>query len=544
MVGTSDSADGSRSTATGPPAPAGSRSRFRAPSSGFLAVVAIVAVAIACATMVQRADWAQNAHFALVRALADGTPRIDAYQETTGDKVFTNGHYYSVKAPGLAFVSLPSYLVLRALGEPASDDTAVWLLNLFTTIPLAIVLLVLVRRVADAFEPGTGTLAAITLGAATLVLPFATLYFSHVATATLGFAAFYVLFRARSGPARLGVIALAGFLAGIACVFEYPSAIVAVALAVYALGRDRIVGRIAAYGLGGLLGLAPLLAYNAWAFGSPFHLSYQDLVIAGGASGHDVVGAHGGGVFGVTAPSLRVISELMLENRGLLTLTPVVAAGMAGAVLLFRRGQRAEGSLSLVLATAFLLYNSGLATFFGGGTPGPRYLVAVLPFVLAPIGLAYRRSAGTTIALALVSVATMATATITDPTIGSSDLIMRWPKNALAGVFQSTVVSIAGGPKGYVAIVPFLVLLGVALAAAAATLPTAYLDRWDLAEGATAVVLWLLVAYIVRSLVVPEPTLASAALALILSAAAITAQVMIIRVSHRVPAGRDPFRAG
>ena len=500
-----------------------------------------MAVAAACSTVVQRADWAQNAHYALVRSLADGTPQIDAYRETTGDVSYTDGHFYSAKAPGLAFISLPPYLALRAFDKvPPSDDTAIWFLNLFTTIPLLVVLLVLVRRAAEAFEQDTGVLAATALGTGTLVLPFATLYFSHVAAATLGFAAFYVLLRARAGPARLGVMAGAGFLAGLACVFEYPSALVAIALAAYALGRDRPVRRLLAYGLGGLAGLAPLLGYNAWAFGSPTYLSYHDVVSVGGTSGHDVVGAHDAGVYGITAPSLRVLSELLLENRGLLTLTPLAAAGMAGAVLLYQRGRKAEGALCIGLPIVFLLWNSGLTTTFGGpfggGTPGPRYLIGVLPFLIAPIGLTYRRAPGTTIALGLASMATMVVATVTDPMIGP-DFVVRWPRDVLAGRFQDTVIWIAGGPGGYVSMVPFLLLMGIALLATALTLPRMQLGRWDALEAASAVALWFVVAYLVRSIIVPDPTRHGAAVALILTGVAASAQILVVRkmrtVRHR-----------
>lgn len=510
------------------------RSRPSNARSVTLAAVTIAALAIAYGTVVQRPGWTQSAHYALVRALESGTPRIDAYQRTTGDKAYRDGHFYSVKAPGVAFVSLPPYLAMHALDRTPSDRTAIWILNLFTTIPFAVALLLLVRRVADELEPGTGTLVAFTLGAATLILPFATLYFSHVAAATLGFAAFYVLFRARSAPTRLPPFAVAGFLAGLACVFEYPSAIVCIALAAYALGRDRAVSRIAAYGVGGLVGLIPLLSYNTWAFGNPLSLSYRHTVLVEGASGHAVVATSNHGLFGITEPSLRVISQLLLENRGLLTLTPVVAAALAGSILLYRRGRRAESVLFVSLAAAFLIYNSGLTTpfggAFGGATPGPRYLIGALPFVLAPLGLTYRRSPGTTIALTLISFATMALATITDPMI-ESVLIMRWPKDALAGMFQATVISIAGGPTGYVAALPFAVLLFVALVATGLSLPHRDLQRRDLVEGATAVAFWLVVASVARALVVPEPTVAVAASALILAAAAIIGQVMVIRAA-------------
>ena len=50
----------------------------------------------------------------------------------------------------------------------------------------AFVLMLLVWRVADGFEPGYGAAAAVTVGLGTLVLPFSTLLFSHVFTAMLG----------------------------------------------------------------------------------------------------------------------------------------------------------------------------------------------------------------------------------------------------------------------------------------------------------------------------------------------------------------------
>ena len=56
--------------------------------------------------------------------------------------------------------------------------------------------------VGDRLEPGLGIAAAVTLGGATLVLPFATLFFSHVLAATLGFAAFAVLLLEREGAPR------------------------------------------------------------------------------------------------------------------------------------------------------------------------------------------------------------------------------------------------------------------------------------------------------------------------------------------------------
>ena len=86
----------------------------------------------------------------------------------------------------------------------------------------AVALLLLVRWVADRIEPGYGTAAAITLGLGTIVMTFAAEYFSHAIAATLGFAAFALLFREREGRARLSLVGAAGLLAGLAVSFEYP----------------------------------------------------------------------------------------------------------------------------------------------------------------------------------------------------------------------------------------------------------------------------------------------------------------------------------
>ena len=79
-------------------------------------VVGVVVLALAYALPVQRFGCGQKAHYSLVRALADGTPRIDRWAKETCDISYFDGHYYSNKAPGLAFTTLPVYLALDVLG--------------------------------------------------------------------------------------------------------------------------------------------------------------------------------------------------------------------------------------------------------------------------------------------------------------------------------------------------------------------------------------------------------------------------------------------
>ena len=66
--------------------------------------------------------------------------------------------------------------------------------------------------------------------------------------------------------------------------------------------------------------------------------------------------------------------QLLFSRIGLITVTPVVLAG-ARSRLLWKRGRRREAALAGFISIAFVVYNSGYATPFGGGTPGPRFLI-------------------------------------------------------------------------------------------------------------------------------------------------------------------------
>ncbi|MBA3332096.1 MAG: hypothetical protein H0T39_14700, partial [Actinobacteria bacterium] len=90
---------------------------------------------LATGSLVQQVGCNQTSHYALVRALADGTARIDPWQMETCDKSYFEGHFYSNKAPGLAFVALPLYLALDALDAvPENPRTAIWVLGLGSTV--------------------------------------------------------------------------------------------------------------------------------------------------------------------------------------------------------------------------------------------------------------------------------------------------------------------------------------------------------------------------------------------------------------------------
>jgi hypothetical protein len=470
-----------------------------------LAAAAFGALALAYALPMESVGCAQTSHYAATRAIADGSPTIDRYAEETCDLVRSGGHFYAAKGPAMDFWAAPWYLLLHAvgavppnrnhgLGYPAAmfgvPLRALWQIGLWAVVLPALGLLVLMRRTVERLEPGLGTAAAVTLGLGTLMLPFSTLLFAHVPAAALAFLAFALLFDRDAGPARVGA---AGAAAGLAISTDLPLAVPAVLLGLYAGARVPHVRRLLAFGAGGILGLVPLLAFNAWAFGNPFHLSYSGVALNPGAGGvEQTAGSHG--FFTLQLPDLRVAAELLLSQRGLLVLTPVAAAGVAGCVLLWRRGLRAEAALIGALCVAEVTWNSGHnGTFMslGGWVPGPRFLIPLLPFLCFALAPALRRAPATVGALALVSAGAMVVATSAEPLLRDDDT-RHWLSRIGHGNFTATVVSLSGVGHGWLAILPFyLVVLVAAIAAIAATrLPLA---RRDLTTAAGALVAWLLV---------------------------------------------------
>ena len=193
--------------------------------TGLAASLVLVVLAFSLGSLDQEIGCNQKAHYALVRALAEGTAIVDEYQPESCDLAYTDGHYYAAKAPGLAFVVLPVYVALDAADAiPDNPRTAVWVLGLFGALLPALVAAAIAGRLADRVAPATGTFVAATLAVGTLLLPFATLFFAHALAAALAVGAFALLWRDRLAPATA---ALAGLLTGFAVVVEHPAALVA-----------------------------------------------------------------------------------------------------------------------------------------------------------------------------------------------------------------------------------------------------------------------------------------------------------------------------
>jgi hypothetical protein len=470
-----------------------------------MALAAVLLVGLASAVMIQSFSWNQTSHYDLIRALNKDETTIDAYQQNTGDKVFYKGHYYSARAPGLALFALPFYDTLNLVdAESWTDshvappdhpgDEMIYLIGLWGNVLPGLLLVLLVWRVADRFEPGYGVAAAVVLGLGTMVLPFSQLLFSHVFTTFLSFAAFWLMLRERDGPPSPMLLALAGLAMGYAFSSEYPTFFAALVLGLFLLSRKDslaplgVVRRGGAYVAGGLVGIVPLLLYNHYAFHSWTHLAYSD------------VPRQQKGFFGIGAPSLKVLMTLLLDSRGLLTISPVLIMGAVGTVMLYRRGRRAEALTIGGICLCFLAYNSGYYLPFGGGFMGPRFLDTTLPFLAFPIGIALKRFPGPTIALAAISITTTVIATITHPLIGYENETVSWMRYLSKGLFQPTIASAYGLGRGWGGIWPFLLAAGAAVLLAAWVTPRLRLSGGGVLAGVLALAGWALFAALAPTL--------------------------------------------
>ncbi len=458
-----------------------------------LAVAAILLVGLAYATMIQSFSWNQTSHYDLIRALDNDKTTIDPYQENTGDKAYYKGHYYSARAPGLALYSLPFYAFIEKVGAESwankseaqrGDDEIVYLIGLWGNVLPGLLLLLLVGHVAERLEPGYGAATAVILGLGTLTLPLSTLLFSHVLCAFLGFAAFTLMWHERDGPPNPWYLGVAGLLMGYAGASEYPMFFAALVLGVYLLSRRDslhprgVLTRAGAYVLGGLIGIVPLLLYNHYAFGSWTHLAYSDIP------------RQQQGFFGIGLPSFRVLATLLLDSRGLLTLSPVLVMGAIGTWMLYRRGKRAEALAIAGVCVLYLGYNSGYYLPFGGGFMGPRFLMTLLPFLALPIGIALKRYPGPTIALAGVSLTTTIVATTTHPLIGYENETVTWMRYLREGFFQPTIASAYGLGRGWGGIWPFFLAAGGAVVLAALATARTRISRASLTAGVLALIGW------------------------------------------------------
>ena len=210
----------------------------------------------------------------------------------------------------------------------------------------------------------------------------------------------------------------------------------------------------------------------------------------------------------MSAPNRGVGMNLLFGYIGLITITPVVLAGAAGLVLLWRKGRRREASLAGALVVAFVVYNSGYTVPFGGGSPGPRFLIPMLPFLALGFAPAYRKWPWSTAALAIPSGGVMLGVTATTPLTPH----WSWRHHVFDGTFAGSGV----GPR-----LPLILLVLAAVFLTALATPISRPNRYELAGAALTFAAYLTIAVLGPRLIGHDPKVLVAAFALLVGVLAV-----------------------
>jgi len=359
--------------------------------------------------------WNQGARLAELHAIVmQGTVRIDAYHEITGDKALIDGHYYSEKAPAVVLMALPSFAatatVQRRMGldpdAPEAWRVSQWVatagsVGVVTALGGAAYFLLLSAR----FGTPLALVATYALFLGSLTFPYATALFAHAAT--VGLLAM-VLWAVLDRPSERRDY-VAGLCAGLAVATEYPAIIPCAALGLYLTHASP--ARAWRFGLAMAPGALIILGNNYLITGSPFEVAY------GANPAFPEVTS--GNTFGFSLPAAAAVAGLLWsEHRGLFFWSPVLLMAGPGLAVLFWKWR----PLAAGIVTVFVFMLMQVASFYGwagGNAVGPRYLSPALPFLglAAAYGIWRWPMVGVPATLVSVGLMGMVTAVAIDPPV-------------------------------------------------------------------------------------------------------------------------------
>ena len=456
--------------------------------------------------------WNQNSRLALTRALVErGSPIIDEYHATTGDKSLRDGHFYSDKAPGASLLALPAYALVYAATrltgaelpevrvvplDPAAElagqhpdpdarapgdrlaynqayRTALYVCRLLSTSLLAVVgvaalyLLVLRQHGGARSARARAAQVAVLYGLATPALVYSTALYGHQPCADLLLLGLAVALLSEETARSRTTALLSGLCLGLAVVCEYPAAVPVLMIFGFVAWR-RGPGFAAWSALGGLPCALGLAAYHLVAFGHPLKTGYDFVYLAEFAEGMRVN-------YGIHAPDPAVALELLFGRfRGLFYLAPVLILAAWGLVAqAFQAApkdlssrtwpERHVARLGLAIVGFYLALASGYYMWDGGATVGPRHCVPMLPFLALGLTPALRLVPGAVAALGAVSAAQMlaaAAAAPEAPQFGDPLWGHAWPHllGSQPGYGGATNLGLLLGLPGLLSVLPLLAL--------------------------------------------------------------------------------------
>ncbi len=303
------------------------------------------------------------------------------------------GHQYSNKAPGSSFLVVPVYAVVNAIAGEPSLAVSMWLCRVVSGVIPSLLFLYLLASFLARYAPDDRVrrLVVVAYALGSMAMTFSLLYFSHqlsgICIASAWFLCIDVVERARGRAAMFG----AGLLAGAGLLVDYQTAFAAVPVGIYLLvGLARssrppreVASLIGLAALGAAIPIAVLLWYHAVCFGSPLRTGYD--------ASETFAHFHQQGFLGITTFRREAFwGSLFRPDNGLFVLAPWLLLAFPGAVMLWRRrgaADRATTVVAMSVIVILIVFVSMITFWRAGWSVGPRYITAMLPFMLPLIAI-------------------------------------------------------------------------------------------------------------------------------------------------------------
>lgn len=302
---------------------------------------------------------------------------------------------YSAYSPGQSVAAAPLALLGHMLALLLEPNATAWVaraitlwLNPLVTAGIAALLYLAAARLGYGQRAAIGT--ALIYGLATLAWPHSKTLFSEPLTALCLFGAFVAALYAlpppgAAGPARRGLLLLAGVLAGLAPAVKIQAALLGpllalhVALLIWLAARQQAPGQrirsaaglLLTWGAGAALALGALALFQWSFYGSPLESAYGSNERALQTLFTKNLWA---GLYGL----------LLSPGKGLVWYALPLLLWPLAFVQFWRRSWLAALACGLIVAAQVGFY-ARVSFWHGDGAWGPRYLNIVLPFVVLPL---------------------------------------------------------------------------------------------------------------------------------------------------------------
>jgi hypothetical protein len=355
--------------------------------SGNLRIFLLFSLLFALNTKTHVSSWNDASRMATIQSIVED--RSFAIDQSifigTGDKYLYNGHFYSDKPPMLAILAVPVYFILHSLGFTFESNPGLvyYLITLITIGLLSALGLSFFRLILIRFflaEEPWADIVTLVCGTATLVFVYSVVFNNHMASSSLILIGLYYFFESvrNGGKKNIIISALVLTLAGTidVTIFLFPFAV-----GILFMLKSRKAGLI--FGISGLLVFCLYLFLNHYTSGSilPPSLNIQLWDYPGSQfNSQNLSGLSGKG-------NLKDLGwyafQMILGDRGLISLSPVLLFAIAGFVIFFHKYRtfeyRIQYTLLVLVSLLFVLSYIFRSTNYSGASFGVRWYVSIIP---------------------------------------------------------------------------------------------------------------------------------------------------------------------